>query len=287
MQTDDTDIGFLEPWRKYADFHRDVFSEEILNFVRTAGRDELKTIRKEVQEARKRGLRRHVRGSANLNVEQDKIAVLENDEHGYFRDVCMVCIDFSHLRGIYLWQIRHFVRGANKDEVAAIGAAIAMRAKSSGLRKKRGRPGLNHDDKLALKARDVAWHNHIDHWDWKKIAESVGMRVTSGNKEHEGNEKTVRWNLRRLEAYLAARIWEAIPPSYVVQHGEESGQLKPGILDHKPLQQMLWIKANLPFREHPGECKKIVEAIWPRALRAATEYSDRQIRYLLRKNASR
>lgn len=287
MPKDGTDIGFLDPWEKYADSHRDVFLEEILNFVRTADTDELKSIRQEVRVARKYRLRRTVRRPASHRVEQDKISSLENDEHGYFRDVCMACIDFSHLRGIYVWQIRHFVRGANNDEVAAISAAIAMREKSPDLRKKRGRPSLNHDDKLALKARDVAWHMHIDHWDWEKIAHSIKMPVTKGNEKHEGNEKTVRWNLQRLESYLAARIWEAIPPSYVVQYGEQRGQLRPGVLDHKPLQQMLWIKANLPFREHPAKCKTIVEAIWPGALRAAAEYSDRRVRYLLKKSTHR
>jgi hypothetical protein len=161
-----------------------------------------------------------------------------------------------------------------------------MREKSPDLRRKRGRPSLNHDHKLALKARDVAWHKHIDHWDWKKIADSINMPVTRGNEKHEGNEKTVRWNLRRLEFYLAARIWEAIPPSYVVQHGKQSGQLKPGVLDHKPLQQILWIKANLPFREHPAECKTIVESIWPHALSAAAEYTARRVRYLSNKRTN-
>lgn len=294
------DRGFLSPWREYADSNRRVFLEESLNFVRTVDRLELADIRKAVQAARARQLRkggkrgcppgfRHSNRNAarELGVAEKQCDSAEfgMDEHAYFRDVCVACIDFPHLRPVFLKQILCFIRGANKHELAAIGESVPKRAKSPELLKKRGRPGAE-DDSVAYKARKVAWHRYIDGWDWKKIAEAVEMPVTETNKQHEGNSGTVRWTLRRLEGYLAARIWEAVPQSYVVHKVGQPDELRPRALEHKPLQQILWSRAALPFRTHPQECKKIVTALWPRAQGAALEQFERRYRYFLKKKTS-
>jgi hypothetical protein len=289
--------SFLNPWREYAVSNRDVFLEEILNFMRGAGctREELAAIRKEVQARaralRKSGKRGRPRGSKRPRPgitrepgEQrpdraDIEGVLGWEEHLGFRSICMVCGDYPHLRPDFLGQILCFVRTASKHEVAAIRKAVQGRARSRDLMKKRGRPSALDDDRLTYKARPVAWLRHVEHKKWRQIAEAVGMRVIRPDNEQCGNIRAVTRTLQRQEDYLAARIWEAVPFYWRVREGPHGGELRPEALEHKPLQQWIWIKAGLPFREYPEQCKRIVNALWPRGLRAATEQTQRYIRY--------
>lgn len=283
--------GFLEPWREYADSQRPVFLEQLLEFVRTVDRGELSAIRKAVwtraKALRTFGKRGRPRGSRRRSPDAEQElgksradqqysgGLAEGDGHDGFRDVCMVCMDFAHLRPIFLSQILCFVRGADKHDLAIIGKSVRERAKSRDLWKKRGRPRAQDDDRLSYRARKVVWLRHVEGKTWRQIAEALGMPIIEANKNTEGNIKTVSWTLQRLENYIAAKIWKAMYPSYVVRQGEQRGELKPGVLEHKPAQQWLWIKAGLPFRERPEECKKIVKALWPRGLRAATEQDQR------------
>jgi hypothetical protein len=288
-------VGFLEPWREYANSHRDVFLEEVLNFVRTVDRRELADIRKEVQAARAQRLRTHARrgrprssGHDNrvaarelriVEAAQDKASVAHVDEHSNFRWICVECTDRPNLRPVFLQQILSFVKSAAKREIAAVGKSVMTRAKNRELPKKRGRPGVQDDKKLILVARDVAWHRYVDGWGWEQIAKAAGISVTKTNESREGNSGNVRWQLRRLEGFLAARIWEVVDPTYVVQRGQHRFELVPGSLDDKPLQHILSAEAALPFQTHPEECKKIVNALWRRALPTATQQDLRRISY--------
>jgi hypothetical protein len=296
--------GFLEPWREYVVRNRHVFLEEILNFIRSSDRQELAEIRKAVWERRralrKGGKRGRPRGSErsplrvaqNVGVPEVEHAQTDDspewDPHDGFRDVCMVCGDFSHLRPVFLGQIRCLLQGAAELELRAIRQSVAERARSRELLKKRGRPGAQDDENLQYRARVAAWRRIVDGWEPERIAEALGMRVTRASANnyqgYEGNIKAVRWTLRRLEDDLAARIWDAVPPSYAVHHQDgQQDELRPGALEHKPLQQMLWIKTGLPFGTQPEQCKEIVRELWPRALHAATERSQRRILYMLGK----
>src|SRR5271154_3176023 len=110
---------FLEPWREYATFHRPVFLQQVLEFARTLNRAELAELRKALRGAAlaRIGKRGRPRGSKNLNqstirefgVSEKKQEVSddlsETDGHGHFRDICMVSMDFGHLRPVYLKQI--------------------------------------------------------------------------------------------------------------------------------------------------------------------------------------
>jgi hypothetical protein len=98
-----------------------------------------------------------------------------------------------------------------------------------------------------------------------------------------GNIQTVRGRLWRLENYLAVRIWDATPSSYVVHDGENSSDMRLDALEHKPLQQLVWIQTGLPFRERPDECKRIVRELWPRGQHASSKLSEQKISYLLKK----
>jgi len=104
-----------------------------------------------------------------------------------------------------------------------------------------------------------------------------------GEEIQPGNIQSIRGQLWRSENYLAAMIWDAAPPSYVVQEGAYRGDLKPGALEHKPLQQLIWIRTGLPFRERPEQCKRIVNELWPRAMRANHEPIKGRMAYRLNK----
>jgi len=199
-----------------------------------------------------------------------------NDVHDHFRDLCVIYGDFH--RAVFLEQILHFVAFARKQELDEIRKVVQERAKGLRAGGKRGRPSAQDDEELSYQARRVAWQHHVEGMTWRQIAEAAGIRVTSQNI------KQVTRTLQRREDYLAAKISHAVPPSYVVQDGEKQGDLKPGILDHKPLQQILWSRVALPFRTHPDECKKIVRALWPRASEAAFRELDLRFANTQRRN---
>jgi hypothetical protein len=305
---------FISPWREYAVEHRDVFLEEIQCFIRGAGntRDELETIREATQSRRQgllrqRGKRGRPRGpkpaapaseSKNCRIEWEPTDKSESpegwDEHLGFRGVCTYCGDFPHLRPVFLGQILHFVEDADKHELTAIRRAVAQRAKSGGMggtRKQRGRPGTADDDHLMYQARLVAWLHYADGKPktWKTVAGLLGVKFPSIADELTGNadldEKQILETLQRREDYLAAAIWEAVHPNWVARCGKrgEGRELKPRILQHKPAQQWLWSKTGLPFREYPEECKRIVEALFPRGLAASTKLTRQRVGYLLKK----
>jgi hypothetical protein len=299
--------GFLSPWREYSKSNRNVFLEEALRFILGAGnsRDELATIRKTAQARRqsllcKAGKSGRPRGSKRAHSPTDekitscesdqsvREGLLDWDEHSSFRHSCIVCGDFSHLRPAFLGQILLFIESADKRELAAIREAVAQRAKSrgvGGIVKKHGRPCVLDDEKKLYEGKLVAWRRIIDHRSARWIAEELGLPITKAGVRYAGNIDSIRRRLRRMRDYLSAAIWEAVQTNWVIPCDEprKVPELKPGILDHKPAQQWLWIKAGLPFKEHPDECKKIVMALWPRAEAAATEVTLRRINYQLKK----
>jgi len=202
---------------------------------------------------------------------------VERDEHDSFRDLCIVCGDFPHLRPVFLGQILLFVVGADKQELAVIRKAIAERAKSPGIGKRRGRPKAADDDELMDQGRLTAWQRHIERKTWREIAQAHGKEFTGQNA------KQVVRTLKRQEDYLAASISQAVPPSYVIPSGAHQGELRPGALEHKPFQQLIWLRTGLPFGKHPEQCKRIVAALWPRGPAARDALTDRRMRYLLNK----
>ena len=288
--------GFLNPWRDYVDANRDVFMDEIVSFIGTSNRQELAAIRAAVQQAARtpcKGAKRGRPRGSKVSRPKAEGAVPasgvgygpdERDHHGYFRDICMVCGDTQHLRPIFLGQIVLLLHRATRRELALARKAVAERGRSRGILKKRGRPSVQDDDELSYKSRLVAWRRIIDKWSTERIAGTLGMRITKTGPRHKGNIEGVRWTLRRLENYLAAKIWEAMHPSWVMHLEDGSRVPKPGILDHKPVQQCLWTKTGLPFREHPDECKRIVLALWPNALGAAVKMTEQRFRYMREKS---
>jgi len=123
-------------------------------------------------------------------------------------------------------------------------------------------------------ARRVAWSHRVERKTWEETALEVGFRWD----DDEQQRRTVRWTLQRREDYLAARLYHAVPPSYVVQCGEHKGDLIPGALDHIPFRQAVWSGTGLPFRTHPEQCKTIVLALWPRASDADWRETKRILR---------
>ncbi len=198
-------------------------------------------------------------------------------EHDHFRDLCVVYGDFH--RAVFLEQILHFVSFARKNELGALREAVQARAAQLRTGGKRGRPSAHDDEALRRLALRVAWQRRVERMTWRQIAKAEGMRVTADNI------KQVTLTLQRREDYLAAEISYAVPPSYVAQDGEHSGDLKPGILDHEPLRQWLRSRTGLPFHTQPDECKKIVLALWPRARKAADKELDRRIAYKQRRKS--
>lgn len=211
------------------------------------------------------------------------------DAHLGFRSTCMVHGDHGHLRPIFGGQILCFIAEANEDELAEISRAVAVRARSAELRKKRGRPSIRDGDELLLQAKCVAWWEIVEERSLEWIAKSLDIRIIPARRNARGiitaagNVESVRRRIARYRSYFAAALWRAVAPSWIVQTGEHRGELKPGILDHKPAQQMIWVRTGLPFRQRPEECKAIVTALWPRALTAAAEISERHFRYHLAK----
>ncbi len=307
IATDD----FLYPWKDYAINDRWVFLDEILNFVGSAGNSkmELKALRGAVKERKRilsqtrkrggpRGANRPAVGSSEIlvgSLQSQGDSMEEADEHREFRDICMVCGDYGQLRHVFLKQILYFVQGADKKELAMIRIAVADRAKSRGLRKKRGRPsvsevaqmlGVHEDDELMHAARVVAWSRRIERKSWSKIAQIVSERFPDRYRNLKKNENYI-WTLRRIENYLAARIWRAVHSYWVDRAGSygEKDTLKPGILDLPGVRQCIRSKTGLPFKSHPDQCKRIVKALFPRGSSVATEETVRRVSYFRNKKS--
>jgi hypothetical protein len=128
----------------------------------------------------------------------------------------------------------------------------------------------------------------IDQRSDEEIANTLGMslvepvRNASGWIEVPGNLDSVKRQLRRLEDYLAAAIWRAIPSSYMRVTGT-TREIAPGALDHKPLQTYIRLNTGLPFRTHPDECKRIVQVLWPHGSVADWELFERGFSYRQKK----
>lgn len=294
------DTPFAIQCRQYAQDHRDVFLDEIRRFIRGANntREELRAIRVAAKARRhlivgsgKRGKRGRPRGakrpsSAIMKTEQiqEPESVLY-DPHQGFRNSCMVCGDIPNLREVFLREILLFIASANKSELAALGKAVAKRAKSPGIKKKRGRPPVLDDEESMYAARIVAWSRRIERKPWRQIARIVSERLPGRFAFPDENSKSVGWTLQRVENYLAAAIWRAIPPSYV-RESAAGRELSPTALDHKRLQAFIEYRTGLPFRTHPVECTAIVNALWPRGLAADWNLSDRHLAYTRKKRSS-
>jgi len=282
-----------------------VFLDEIQRFIHSANstREELTAIRTASKARRQffcgggqRGRPRGARRERSAIVEANLTEASENpigDPHLAFQSYCMIALDHPHLRSQFLAEILFFIGGADKSELAVIRVAVAKRAKRIG--KKRGRPGIVDDDELLYTSRLVAWRRIIDSKRATEIAtepyekgvRNIHLIPPTYNEDGEeiqpGNIQSIRGQLWRSENYLAAMIWDAAPPSYVVQEGAYRGDLKPGALEHKPLQQLIWIRTGFPFRERPEQCKRIVNELWPRAMRANHEPIKGRMAYRLNK----
>jgi hypothetical protein len=225
----------LSPWREYATSNRNIFLEEIRNFIRGAGntREELSELRKAVRarrqvllrsrrkQGRPRGSNRPLQVAVGTSAAPDRVSPDKDvpewwDEHMEFRSVCMAYGDLPHLRPDYLQQILLFIGDAVKEELATIRKTVSDRAKSKGIggiTKKRGRPGVPDDEELMYTARIVAWSRHVEGKSWVEITRIMQARFPCRFVFRAGNEKADSWTAERVEDYLAAEIWRAISPS--------------------------------------------------------------------------
>jgi hypothetical protein len=270
-----SDSGFLYPWRDYSTRNRHVFVEEISNFIRAADEEELSAIRKSAQSRRKAPLKVRKRGrprrtpaenastgSAQTVNEPQLTDALGWDVHSSFRDICMACGDLPHLRPVFLGQVLLFIDGATKDELISIRKCVANRERDRGDSKKPGRPGALSSNKMMYQAKIVAWRRIVDRRSTEEIAEELGISLRK-NASHD-EKLNLRRRLLRLKHYLAAAIWHAVPVSFTRELEDSSRLLRPGVLDHKPLQQLIRHHTGLPFRTHPEESKRVVQTLWPR-----------------------
>lgn len=303
--SEDVASPFAALCREYALAHRSVFLDEIRRFIRAVNntREELSSIRAASkvrrqklrgsgQRGRPRGAKRQPSEIAQAN-QIDGPESKSYDPHLGFYSSWMAAGDQAHLRPQLLDQVLTFISGADKRELAVIRNVVAKRAKR--IVKKRGRPGLSDDDGLLYQARLVTWLRIIDGKSVEEIATQLyekkvwQVRVIppAYNKDEReiqpGNIQSIRGRLWRLENYLAAMVWDAVPASYVVPEGERRGDLQPDALEYLPLRQMIWISTGLPFRERPEECKRIVTELWPRGRRASEELVERKFAYILKK----
>ena len=297
-------------FRKYGEIHRDVFLEEIvgvsggLGFIGGHGstREELDAILRSCIErgkalraptGRKRGRprgsngrirqamsRSHLSESSSVaqgcvnsqGWDEDEFA-RDWAEHGWFRTVCMVLGDIPANRPSLLEQILLFIQRSNRSELSAIRSCVKKRR----LKIKRataGRPEAQADEQIMVKARVAAWMRYVERKTQKQVATSVGIRRRSCDEKFT----SIRW----LESYLAAAISRAIPASYILVSAT-GRQIKPGALDHKPLQTYIEHHTGLPFRAYPEECKCIVTALWPQGDLADWRRIKRQLSYRQKK----
>jgi hypothetical protein len=190
--------------------------------------------------------------------------------------MCLVYGDFQ--RPVFLEEITNFISSASVDELRAVREAIQTRTRALRGQRSKGRPRAQEDRQFMTAAKIEAYYRYALGWDWKKVAEEEKLWPT---KRRTSLDKIIRTYERRMDR-LAAMIYRAVPLIYVQRSDPRSGpvtvSLKPGVLDHKPLQQWLWVQVSLPFRRMPDACKKIVEALYPRGLQAATREDLAKIR---------
>jgi hypothetical protein len=203
--------------------------------------------------------------------------------------------DITANRPSFLEQILLFVGDANGQELSAIRKDVAHRTNSrgfSGLIKGRGRPSIREDEARMYRARIAVWRRVIDGWPFEQIAAALKIKLrknrfnSKGRIEIEGNADSVRLHLQRLEQYLAAALWRAMPPNYI-RSSAAGSEIAPGALDDKRLQTTLEYGTGLPFRRYPEECKKIASELWPDASLADWELTKRHLSYLHKKRAPR
>lgn len=191
-----------------------------------------------------------------------------------FRDECLLFRDFN--RPVFLEEMECFIDCASKKELGKLRENIASRAKSlSVVRGNRGRPQGLKDPIWLAKAKLVAWRKHVDEWSWREIAKSEGLKSTKGN---------TRTPSRRRDRY-AGIVWDALT--------EVLGTLDPSrdriAQDLQNLKVQGWLrhKAGLPFRRHPQECTKLVQALMPLGRNASRQEFSRLIESLHKKGEKR
>lgn len=203
----------------------------------------------------------------------------DRDGHGPFRDMCCIYGDFH--RAVFLQEIMDwFVRSANKTELAILRKAVARRSAHVGKGGKRGRPRGSDDAQWLNKAKVEAWHRIVDGWTWWEIAESEGL------KPNQRNTRTIERTLSRRQDQYAAIIWEACSMAGIWKPGANSNINFARLvecLETKFLQQWLWLKAGLPFKELPEGCKKTVLTLAPRGGEAAGTELVQLLNYRRRK----
>jgi hypothetical protein len=186
----------------------------------------------------------------------------EIDPHANFRDLCMLYGDFN--RPVFLEEILRFLSSwiASRGEIEAIRDALRKSEKriKERQRAKRGRPHAWDNEGWIQKAMTAAFRRRVLDWSWPRVTESMGLEPTRPN---------IR-TIQRRELRFAELIFEAIPPSGAWENGQYGIELRPGILDHKPVQQWIRSKTGLPFDDRPEECKKMVLALAPLGSKAST-----------------
>jgi hypothetical protein len=210
-------------------------------------------------------------------------------QHSWFRIVCSSCGNFSMNRPLYLQQILLFVAGADAGELAEIRITVVRQTKMK--RSRRGRRGVREHEEIMGRAREVAWRRIIMGQLDLEIAGFLKMpvrdpiRSASGLTEVPGNTASAKRQVQRLEDYLAAAIWDAIPPN-CVRVVEGARQIDSGALDDKRLQSFIGHRTGLPFGQYPEECRRIVEALWPRGCAADWRLFERGFAYRQKKQQS-
>lgn len=259
--------------------HRDVFLEEIVRFVHSYGctRHELMEIRTALR-ARKEALvhmprkRGRPRGSkrwlsGDKAVQEDDLSML--DPHSGFRETWVLCGDVSHRRPLLLKRAILFIGSATRSELAQIRRAVAMRAEKA-WHKRRGRPDALDDEELMSKARQVAWMRCVQGKTWKDVRTAI-------LPPHSADETAL--SPRRLQDYLAAVIYKALPPEYIIHVGPGRFEINSEAWEDKLFQSYVGFRTGLPFRTHPVECRKIISKLWPRAFSVSWKRIESHLRH--------
>ena len=220
-----------------------------------------------------------VAASSTPNETADPTLDFDRDGHGPFRDMCLVYGDVN--RPVFLQEIINwFVRSANKDELAALRRAMALR--SGDVRKggKRGRPRAWDDSDWLMRVKTDAWRRIVEGRSWRNIAEYEGL------KPNRTNIRTIERTRTRRQDEYAAKIWDAAVQADVWRCSaalESNLRRLDEAMNTPRFRQWLWVKAGLfgprSNNEWTEGCRKIVLALAPRGGRAAGAELVHAMRY--------
>jgi hypothetical protein len=185
----------------------------------------------------------------------------------------MLMQSFPANRPLLLRELELFIQDADRRELGEIRSAVKARRRTA-KRVRRGRPSVSENRAIIKRALRATWMRIIEHGTRARV--SAELKLANNTQPGDGKYST----LRDLRDYMAIAIYRAIPPTYIRQ-SVGSRDIAPGALDSKTVQTLIWQKTGLPFKTHPKECKRIVEALWPRgwaleAMRFEREFNARQ-----------